>query len=182
MKDCITTYSKVFFPVLNPENADIRMVDIAHALSLLTRAGGHYPEFYSVAQHCIDCYNEAKARNYDDRVALGCLLHDASEAYIADVTRPVKRNMTMYLQIEKQLQDEIYRRFMTTLPNEEESKLIANIDDACLYFEFDHFMGQKLMEEEPVLISEPTFEIRPHRDVEKEFLSLTQALLGENQS
>ena len=110
MKDCMTTFTKVQFNTFEPEENKLRIEDIAHALSMMVRANGHFPEFFSVGQHCIQCCREAMARNYVPEVALACLLHDGSEAYLADVTRPVKKNMTMYLQIEEQLQNMIYKK------------------------------------------------------------------------
>lgn len=50
--------------------------------------------------------------------------------------------MTMYLQIEEQLQHMIYTKFLGYVP-EEEAELITNIDDSCLYYEFLHFMDEK---------------------------------------
>ena len=78
MSDYILTYSKIKFYPLEPIKSDIDIVDIAHALSLITRANGHFKHFYSVAQHSINCYKEAKQRGYSQRVQLGCLMHDAS--------------------------------------------------------------------------------------------------------
>ena len=94
-KDCLTTFSKVDFNTFEPEEDKIRIEDIAHALSMMTRANGHFPQFFSVGQHCIQCCHEATARNYLPQTALACLLHDGSEAYLADITRPVKKNMTI---------------------------------------------------------------------------------------
>lgn len=92
MADYILTYSKIKFYPLEPVKTDINIVDIAHSLSLMTRANGHFKQFYSVAQHSINCYKEAKSRGCSERVQLGCLLHDASESYLSDLTRPVKQN------------------------------------------------------------------------------------------
>lgn len=47
----IKTYRGIFFDPLNPNPEDIDIVDISHALSMLCRANGHSPVFYSVAQH-----------------------------------------------------------------------------------------------------------------------------------
>mgnify|MGYP003310119605 CR=1 FL=1 len=123
MSEHITTANKVHFKPLEPQKEDILIEDIAHALSLMTRANGHFPEFYSVGQHCVGCFREAAARGLSDRIQLMCLLHDASEAYIADITRPVKRELKEYLSIESRLQDAIYERFLGKLPTEEERKI-----------------------------------------------------------
>ena len=83
--DCIMTYSKKLVNPYNIQPGDIDIEDIAHSLSLTSRANGHFKHFYSVAQHSINCAIEAKNRGYGTRVQLACLLHDASESYIADV-------------------------------------------------------------------------------------------------
>ena len=108
----ITTFSKVQMNPLCPKQEEIRIEDIAHAQSLMTRANGHFPEFYSVGQHSIACAREAIARNYSSRVVLACLLHDGSEAYLSDITRPVKGELSEYRRIEKNMQDAIYVRFL----------------------------------------------------------------------
>ena len=154
-KDCLTTFSKVDFNTFEPEEDKIRIEDIAHALSMMTRANGHFPQFFSVGQHCIQCCHEAT---------------------LADITRPVKKNMTMYLQIEEQLQHMIYTKFLGYVPEGEEAELITNIDDSCLYYEFLHFMDEKMYSVEPVMVSTPSYEFQPMADVEKEFLSLFEEL------
>jgi len=68
MSDYILTYSKIKFYPLEPVKEDIKIEDIAHSLSLMTRANGHCSHFYSVAQHSIHCYQEAKSRGYSKRV------------------------------------------------------------------------------------------------------------------
>ena len=79
MENYISTYTNRKINPVQPVAEDIVIEDIAHSLSLMTRANGHLTHFYSVAQHTINCYKEAKARGYSERVQLGCLLHDASE-------------------------------------------------------------------------------------------------------
>jgi 5'-deoxynucleotidase YfbR-like HD superfamily hydrolase len=111
MTNYIFTYSKTKFYPLKPITADISIKDIAHSLSLLARANGHFTHFYSVAQHSVNCTIEAKKRGFSTRVQLGCLLHDASESYIADLTRPVKLHLTEYSEIEETLQNAIYEKF-----------------------------------------------------------------------
>lgn len=176
MSDYITTYSKVHFTPLEPDISQIRIEDIAHALSLMTRANGHFKEFYSVCQHSIGCCLEAKERGYSDRVSLACLLHDGSEAYLADITRPVKKNLDGYLQIEEVLQNVIYKRFLGSLPTEEELLQIKSVDDSMLCHEFLHYMGENLFDTMLHLEREPEFVMQPFSDMENKFLELFHEL------
>lgn len=84
--DWIATYSgKRFYP-LDPRPEDIDVYDIIHALSNLSRFNGHCTEFYSVAQHSV-----LVSLMCPDQDALWGLLHDATEAYLADVPSPLKK-------------------------------------------------------------------------------------------
>lgn len=177
MSDCITTFSRVRFTPLNPKKEDILVDDIAHALSLMTRANGHFPEFYSVAQHSIFCCEEAIARGYSNRVALACLLHDASEAYMADIIRPVKKHLSQYLEVEEKLQTFIYRSFIGEDLNDEELDLIKFIDNALLYNEFVHYMNEELPLDKVDLMSEPNFKFTDFKEVEDKFKELFYKLI-----
>jgi 5'-deoxynucleotidase YfbR-like HD superfamily hydrolase len=108
----IKTYTGVLIDPLKPEADLIRIEDIAHALSMLCRANGHFKTFYSVAQHSINCMKEAAARGYSKRLQLACLLHDGSEAYLADITRPVKSELPKYKEIEEPLQALIWNKWL----------------------------------------------------------------------
>ena len=94
---CIKTFTGVMIDPLRPEPEKLRIADIAHSLSMLCRANGHFKTFYSVGQHSINCMKEAQARGYSPRLQLACLLHDGSEAYLSDVTRPVKHELPKYV-------------------------------------------------------------------------------------
>ncbi len=176
MADYITTWSKVHFYPLEPREEDIKIGDIAHALSLMTRANGHFPEFYSVGQHCVACAREAEARGYSIRVQLFCLLHDASEAYLSDITRPVKKNLTAYMEIEQVLQSAIFHKLAGALPDEEEMGQMKDVDDALLYYEFFHYMGEKLFDSSPAIKSRMEFAERPFKETEEAFLNLYAGL------
>lgn len=170
MADYIITYSKVRFTPLEPRMEDIKAEDIAHALSLMTRANGHFSEFYSVAQHSLNCKKEAEARGYSKRVAAACLLHDASEAYLSDITRPVKKNLGDYHNIEARLQNLVYKKFLGDVLTEEEGRQVDSVDDGILYYEFHHYMDEKLFPEVPVIKSSPDFEWVVFREAEQQFL------------
>ena len=172
MSDYILTYSKIKFYPLNPKIEDIDIVDIAHSLSQLGRANGHFPSFYSVGQHCIACCREAMARGISKRVALGCLLHDGSEAYLSDVTRPVKAMLGEYLEAEHKLQNMIYVKFLDNAPTENELIEIEGIDNAMLYHEFLNIAGEKLNIYETDIKSKPDYEFKGFETTKKEYLEL----------
>lgn len=176
MKDAITTFTKQHFSPLAPQEENIVIEDIAHALSLMTRANGHFREFYSVAQHCLDCAAVAKAEGRKKREILACLLHDASEAYLSDITRPVKASLPEYRRIEKNMQEMIYAKYLPGGLTEEERWIVKRIDDACLYYEFEHFMGEKLFTETPEIAQMPRYQVRPMAEVETEFLQVFHML------
>lgn len=84
--DWIQTYTGRRFYPLEPSHEDVYIEDVAHALSLMCRFGGHCKQFYSVAQHSVMVSKNCA-------YSLHGLLHDAEEAYFADVCRPVKRSL-----------------------------------------------------------------------------------------
>ena len=152
------TYTSTMFDPLNPQLDQIDSRDIAHALSMLCRANGHFKTFYSVGQHCVNCMQEAAARGYSRKVQLACLLHDASEAYLSDVTRPVKQELPQYLEIEKPLQEAIWNKYLPEPMTPEERKQVQDIDDAMLYHEFLALMGTRLADTQPILHAKPEFD------------------------
>ena len=107
----MNTYTgKRFDPMqMTPEEVSLR--DIAHALSLLCRGGGHMKYFYTVGLHSLNCALEAASRGWSNRQVLACLLHDASEAYLSDIIRPVKVHLSNYLEIEDQIMQTILTHF-----------------------------------------------------------------------
>lgn len=180
MENYISTYTNRKINPVQPVAEDIIIEDIAHSLSLMTRANGHLSHFYSVAQHTINCYNEAKARGYSKRVQLGCILHDASESYISDITRPVKRQLVEYYAIEERLQKMIYEKFGLIDITEEEQQLIKTVDDALLYYEFIELMGISPSEEDaPEMEMDHDFSLRDFEEVEHEFLYIFNQLTNE---
>lgn len=138
----ITTYSGKHFNVLNPEPDDIKLEDIAHALSLICRGNGQVSQFYSVGEHCINCALEAVGRGYSRRVALACLLHDASECYLSDVPHPLKGMLPGYREIEGRLLSCIYRKFLGSDVTEEEEAEIKEIDRDLLAYDLFHLLGE----------------------------------------
>ncbi len=129
---CIRTFTGKYFNPCNPEIDLICIEDIAHALSMQTRFGGHLPVFYSVAQHCV-----LAAREVSDEYRLTTLLHDASEAYLIDVPRPVKEQLSNYKEIEHRLMKIIAAKFSIAWPLPEWVKIA---DEYMLRYEWQSLM------------------------------------------
>jgi uncharacterized protein len=104
----IQTYSGRRFTPTNPNPDSVVIQDIAHSLSMQCRFGGHSKSFYSVAQHCVLV---SYICNFED--AFWGLMHDASEAYLVDVPRPIKRSgkFDAYMEFENKVQAAICKRF-----------------------------------------------------------------------
>ena len=158
MAEYIYTNSKKKFYPLSPNPEDIDISDIAHALSMIARANGHFPSFHSVAQHSIECANEAVKRGLSARVCLACLLHDGAEAYMSDVTTPVKEKLDTYRQNEENLINMIYQKYIGKL-TDEEKEIVYTIDKDLLYHEFYHYMQIELTSKTK-LLSSPSFEFK----------------------
>lgn len=90
------TYSGGKYWPADPRPVEIRIRDIAHALSLICRYTGHGDFFYSVAEHSV-----LISKALPKELALQGLLHDATEAYLGDMSRPLKYSLPDYKAIEE---------------------------------------------------------------------------------
>ena len=178
----MNTFSGKVFDPMEMTTDDVELQDIAHALSMLCRGGGHLKFFYSVGQHSINCAREALARGWSRKLALACLLHDASEAYISDIIRPVKVHLSNYLVIEEQIMDTILKKYDLDDLSAEEHVMWKQIDDEML----DNELAVMLTGEEnrkPVkLAATPDFAEHSHREIEQVFYEMAQQLLAAQQA
>jgi hypothetical protein len=108
--DWMQTYSGRKFWPLDPRADEIFIEDIAHALSMACRYGGHCQRFYSVAEHSV-----LLSRALPQPYKLWGLLHDASETYVLDVIRPLKPSLPGYREIEDRVIFEVAKKFGLTL-------------------------------------------------------------------
>jgi hypothetical protein len=108
----IQTFSGRRIDPLVPDPTQIVIEDIAHALANQCRFGGHCLAFYSVAQH--SALLADLVGNSDLHAQLWALLHDAAEAYLVDLPRPLKHHSTLgasFRMVEEPLQRVILKRF-----------------------------------------------------------------------
>lgn len=102
----ILTHSGLYFDLLDPTPEMIRIADIAQGLSQCCRFVGQTPYFYSVAEHCV-----MASMFCDPAFAFEVLMHDAAEAYLGDVSRPLKKLLSDYREIEARVEKAIAQTF-----------------------------------------------------------------------
>jgi uncharacterized protein len=106
MEPSILTRSGGLFNFNDPKISTIYIEDIAHALSQICRFTGHTSKFYSVAQHSV-----LVSYQVPPDFALQGLLHDATEAYLGDVSSPLKHLLNDYKRIEQRIEQIVLGAF-----------------------------------------------------------------------
>lgn len=110
--DWMETASGIRFYPLDPRAEEVDLLDIAHHLSRINRYNGAARlECYSVAEHSVLMATWLMDTYGDPRLAYQGLMHDASEAYIGDMVRPLKRNMPEFVAAEEPVWQAIVERF-----------------------------------------------------------------------
>lgn len=93
--------------ILNPTAEMILLADIASGLANVCRFGGQIPEHYSVAEHTVLVYHLCPTE-----LKPAALLHDASEAYLGDVIKPLKNLLgAAYTDIEDRFTNVIFEKY-----------------------------------------------------------------------
>lgn len=131
--DCIRTYRGKYINVFEPTPEMICIEDIAHSLSMQCRFAGHLPQFYSVAQHSILCCQLITEKEHK----LAALLHDASEAYLLDIPKPIKNKLGNYKEVEDNLMSVIAKKFGFAYPLHDKVK---EVDNYMLEWEWNSLM------------------------------------------
>lgn len=147
---CVTLFDII--DLLNPKESDVDVNIIAKALSRITRFNGLNGgnRSYPVAQHCVIGADAIYEVTKDKELALSFLLHDAHEAFLSDIPRPVQKcfgsDFSEQLEALKSKWDEvIYHKFGLTPPSPfEKDDPIHVMDDLMLAYEFQRFFPQHL--------------------------------------
>lgn len=108
----ILTWAGMYVDPKDPDPNDIRIDDIAHALSLICRYNGHTDVHYSVAQHCIVVVDRLKTMKAPFKAQLMGLLHDSEEAYLGDMVSPVKKKYPEFCADGDELRAFIYDQYI----------------------------------------------------------------------
>lgn len=129
----IQTAGRNYVDLADPDPDQIDIEDIAHGLANICRWVGHTRQFYSVAEHSLLCCDCA-----DPEHALEALLHDAAEAYVGDVSTPLKAMLgPIYTDIEQRIDRVIRAKY--GLP-ERETLVVRCIDKSVMTLELQDIM------------------------------------------
>jgi hypothetical protein len=109
-------HSGAWFDFCAPSESDFTIEDIAHGLANICRYSGQCSRFYSVAEHSLLVSDVAAGFEFE------ALLHDAAEAFLGDITRPLKQMLPEYKRIERDVESAILQRFDVPLPLPKEVK------------------------------------------------------------
>ena len=96
------------------------------------RFNGHLKSFYSIAEHCCNVATLVHKLTGSLELALWGLLHDASEAYIADLASPIKKGIPGYKEVENGIQDAVMKHFGLPV---EEPPVVKQADNMLLITE-----------------------------------------------
>lgn len=110
-----------YLDLSDPNPADMDLGDIARGLSHLCRFTGLCATFYSVAEHSVHCAELARRDRQPVEIQRAVLMHDAAEAYLGDVSRPLKALLPEYRALESRMEVAIAARFG-----------LLRDDDACV--------------------------------------------------
>lgn len=133
MKPTMQTRSGRYYNFLIPRRSDILIGDIAHALSNLCRFTGHTTHFYSVAQHSV-----IVSEIVPPALAFAALMHDAHEAYVGDISAPLKEILDQYQRVEALAAQTVRSRFGVPLKMPDE---VGHADLIALATERRDLMG-----------------------------------------
>lgn len=111
MSNTIQTVSGQYFFFDSPESHNFPIEEIAHALSHICRYTGHVRQFYSVAQHSV-----LVSKHVPIEHAFAALMHDASEAYLGDVSSPLKQLLPDYKAYEHRVEKALFAAYGIDFP------------------------------------------------------------------
>jgi hypothetical protein len=125
----IRTYpTRTMVDLEHPDPGKIHVEDVAHALAMTCRYAGHCRNFYSVAEHSLKVEIIGQVSCVIKKQLLAFLLHDAAEAYLGDVTSPLKSLLPRYRELEKRWEAAVRERF--GLPDNESLWKLVRLADA----------------------------------------------------
>ena len=177
----LTTYTGIAFYPLEPKAEQLNILDIAHGLALTCRYAAQVPKFYSVAEHSVLVCNLLEKRFPGDKALHRWgLMHDASEAYLGDMPRPLKDVDEFYQELEAKLMLVIAKHFKLSPRLQPKEAHSADID--IFLKEREVIWGTVDWWNTAPAPQDVTMKIRsiPPRRAEKRFLATFERLFPEH--
>lgn len=135
--DSIKLVSGNYISLRNPDPDPelIFMEDISSGVSNISRYSGqlNVERWYSVAEHLLNCWELSKGLRYDKEQQRNVLMHDATEAYLGDMSKPLKRMMPVFKWFENKMERAIEIRYGLDFKKHHDA--IKHIDNALLLAE-----------------------------------------------
>jgi uncharacterized protein len=132
----ILTASGVSFDFVDPKPEQVKLSDISFALAGIHRWGGHHHSRISVAAHSVDVARRLEEAGHPHWVCLQGLLHDASEAYVGDMCRPIKRRFPEFSAMEDKIMEVVFLSLGAVYPLE---PVVHVADNAAMVDEWEAF-------------------------------------------
>jgi hypothetical protein len=120
------TFTGRRFHFTDPRPEDVCIEDVAHHLAQICRYGGATRSHYSVAEHSV-----IVSLYVEPAYARQALLHDAAEAYVGDIIRPIKRFLAGFDAVEDKVEAAVFARF-GIVPTPESNAAVKTIDDRVI--------------------------------------------------
>lgn len=141
----VDTFTGKEIELINFRSEDVDIRDIVQSLCNICRFNGHVPSFYSVAEHSVRAADFAIQEGMSTEMALTALLHDAAEAYVGDMVRPLKRHPeygAAHQKLENKILEVIHWTLGGIYPHPPE---IEKIDKQMYLWECDHIRSGKIL-------------------------------------
>ena len=144
---CINTASGRKLNLLDPRPEQISIHDISRGLAYNSHFGGQTPRFFSIAQHCIlVCELMPTSLKNNPELMMLALLHDASEAYLGYMVKPLKVRLSKFQLIENHMMGVILRKYRL---NQELLPKVKEYDLKAQEFEYNAFYKNQHIEYYP---------------------------------
>lgn len=178
--DWMQTYTNRKFYPMDPRAEDVDPFDIARGISMQCRYNGHVEKFYSVAEHCVLIADYLWDNGAPVEEVIWGLLHDATEAYVGDMIRPLKRHMPDFSSAEDCVMEAILLRFNQMVSPMPQS--VRDADNGILLDELAALKGRPPGEWEThgVQALGITIEAWSQKRAEDEYLKRLEALVGRD--
>lgn len=145
LNGCINTYSGKTFDLMNPKAEMIDIKDIAQGLAFKAHFGGQSKYYFSIAQHCLLVCDLMAGLKIHKSFMLLALLHDASEAYIGDMIKPLKIHLPVFCDVENNIMKAVCEKYNLEIKRLKE---IKPFDTQAQQMEYDNFYkGAKTIQE-----------------------------------